>query len=84
VLRPHEADIDIGSDDVKGGSFKVDVPVAACTDRRQCSCAVSTGGVRSGLKVGWERRQGEAVADSKVLLHGTAAGPEDDHEGFIR
>jgi len=42
------------------------------------------GGVRSGLKVGWEGRQGEAVADSLVLLHGTAAGPEDDHEGFSR
>jgi len=61
VLRPHEADIDIGSDDVKGGSFKVDVPVAAHSAVVQCPPGDAAyiavvqcppGDARSGLKVG--------------------------------
>lgn len=56
MLRPHEADIDIGSDDVKGGSFKVDVPVGACTDSDSEVVQCPPGDVRSGLKVGLERQ----------------------------
>jgi len=44
ALRPHEADIDIGSGDVKGGSFKADVLTGQQIHMRPFPCYVASCG----------------------------------------